>query len=268
MNEISGADVFENVLSKTDKIIYNLFYMIREKENAFITTDNTTYIIAQSNEHTPLWIWLREKSEGSIKEEICNIIESRLSINYDFKVIADEKYVIDILNCIAHKIGINYKVKMPMTVYACNYIKNVKISGQIIKPNDEYKEILARFITDMAYDAENNIISENEANGFASKMTNADNLYLWKDNEVIVSMAMVPHKTKEYARINTVFTDREHRGKGYAGMLLSKISEMLLKENIIPMLYADSRNPASNSTYQKIGFEKYGEVTEYIFIKE
>lgn len=31
------------------------------------------------------------------------------------------------------------------------------------------------------------------------------------------------------------------------------------------LLYADARNPAANKAYQKIGFEKQGEITEFIF---
>lgn len=267
MRKIIGEDkVFENVLNKTDKIIYNLFYLIREKENAFTATDEATYIIGQSNESTPLWMWLKEKPDGTIDKEIYDIVESRLLLNHNLKVVAHEKNVNDILNSIAQKKEVNYKVNMPMTVYACNNVKKVSISGQVVKPKEEHKEILIKFITDMVYDVEKNIMNENDANGFANWAVNADNLYLWENNDAIVSMAMIAHKTNEYARINTVFTEREQRGKGYVGMLLYKLSEMLLKEDIIPMLYADSRNPASNSAYQKIGFEKYGEITEYIFI--
>ncbi|HEX3078318.1 MAG TPA: GNAT family N-acetyltransferase [Lachnospiraceae bacterium] len=48
-------------------------------------------------------------------------------------------------------------------------------------------------------------------------------------------------------------------------MLISEISANLLRENKIPMLYADARNPASNAAYEKIGFIKQGEVTEFVF---
>lgn len=267
MRMAKGTDeVFENVLDKTDRIIYNLFYLIREDEKAFIATDDATYIIGQKNEHAPLWIWLREKPEGTNYKEICEILESRLEINHDLKVHAYEKHITDILNNISQKTAINYTESMPMIVYACNNVTSINnLSGQIIKPLEEYREILKRFISDMVYDAENIVMSQDDASGFANSAVNSKNLYLWENNGRIVSMAMIAHKTKEYARINTVFTDREQRGKGYAGMLVSKISGILLKEGIIPMLYADSRNPASNFVYQKIGFEKYGEITKYMF---
>ena len=66
-------------------------------------------------------------------------------------------------------------------------------------------------------------------------------------------------------RINTVVTRREKRGRGYAGMLVGTLCQKLLAEGVRPMLYADAAYPSSNRAYQKIGFTKTGEVTEYAF---
>lgn len=263
------GESFEGILDKKDRIIYNLFYLIREGDNAFFITDDSTYIIGQGNESAPLWMWLKQIPEENVEKEICDIIESRLVLNQNLQLNAYEGYARRILDRVSKKTGLGY-VSVPMIVYACNQaISRYKISGQIVTPKEEHKEIMARFITEfiteITYDAEKTAINENKANGFANAMVNSNKLFLWEDDGKIVSMARIAHKTREYARINTVFTEREQRGKGYAGMLVGKMSEKLLEENIIPMLYADARNPASNAAYQKIGFVKYGEVTEYIF---
>ena len=60
-------------------------------------------------------------------------------------------------------------------------------------------------------------------------------------------------------------TDRAKRGHGYAGMLVASLCRELLAHGATPMLYADADYPASNRAYQKIGFEKAGEVTQYRF---
>ena len=51
----------------------------------------------------------------------------------------------------------------------------------------------------------------------------------------------------------------------YAGMLVGTLCRKLLAEGVRPMLYADAAYPSSNRAYQKIGFTKTGEVTEYAF---
>jgi uncharacterized protein len=251
---------FEKILDKKDRIIYNLFYLIREGDNAFFATDNSTYIIGQGNESAPLWMWLKQIPDENVEKEICAIIESRVVLNQNLQLNAYEGYARGILDRVSNKTGIGYYVSAPMIAYACNQaISRYKISGQIVTPEEKHKEIMAKFITqfiaEITYDAEKTAINENKANGFANAMVNSNKLFLWEDGGKIVSMAMIAHRTREYARINTVFTEREQRGKGYAGMLLGKMSRKLLEENLIPMLYADSRNPASNAAYQKIGFQ-------------
>lgn len=267
MRIIDGTEKsFDKILGKKDKIIYNLFYLIREGDNAFFATDDSKYMIGQSNERAPLWMWLKQIPDENVEKEICDIIKSRLVLNQNLQLNAYEEYAKKILDSISKETGLGYCISMPLIAYACNQvISRDKISGQIVMPKEEHKEIMARFITEMTYDAEKITNDEINANGFANAMVNSNRLFLWEDSGKIVSMAMIAHKTREYARINTVFTEREQRRKGYAGMLLGTMSEKLLDENIIPMLYADARNPASNAAYQKIGFVKYGEVTEYVF---
>ena len=46
-------------------------------------------------------------------------------------------------------------------------------------------------------------------------------------------------------------------------MLVAEMSRLLLGQGLLPLLYADASNPASNRAYQKIGFEQVGRVTEY-----
>lgn len=271
MRIIDGTEeILEKILGKKDRIIYNLFYLIREGDSAFFATDDSTYIIGQGNESAPLWMWLKQIPDENVENEICDIIKSRLVLNQYLQLNAYDEYARKILDRVSKKTGLGYCVSVPMIAYACNQaISRHKISGQIVTPKEEHKEIMARFITEfiteITYDTEKTAINESKANGFANAMVNSNNLFLWEDDGKIVSMARIAHKTGEYARINTVFTEREQRGKGYAGMLVGKMSEKLLEENRIPMLYADARNPASNAAYQKIGFVKYGEVTEYVF---
>ena len=76
-------------------------------------------------------------------------------------------------------------------------------------------------------------------------------------------MALIASRDQETARINTVVTERSRRGHGYAGMLVAEMSRLLLEQGLLPLLYADASNPASNRAYQKIGFEQVGRVTEY-----
>lgn len=75
-------------------------------------------------------------------------------------------------------------------------------------------------------------------------------------------MTDITHRTARYARLNAVVTAREHRGQGYAEMLVSSVTQQLLQDGLAPMLYADAGYPPSNAVYRKIGYVKQGEIME------
>lgn len=96
-------------------------------------------------------------------------------------------------------------------------------------------------------------------------MINCEQLLLWKVDGEVCAMAMIAQNINRVARINSVVTFRQKRGKGYAKMLVADICRRLLDDGVTPMLYADTQNKSSNSVYQNIGFVKTGEVTQYKF---
>lgn len=62
MRSIKGDDsVFEKLVLSKKEYVFNLFYLIRSAENALMLTDDCTYIIAQSNKDTPMWIFIKKK---------------------------------------------------------------------------------------------------------------------------------------------------------------------------------------------------------------
>ncbi len=57
-------------------------------------------------------------------------------------------------------------------------------------------------------------------------------------------------------RIGYVCTDPAFRGRGYASVLVSKLSEILLAEGAVPNLAFE--NPAAGSIYRRLGFQEVG----------
>lgn len=263
MRRISGSDnVFSKLIKDKDEVTYNLLCQICFDENAFIVTDDNSYIIAQNDVKRPMWIFLNKKPEDS--KEIASIILERLGENSRFSIIANEKYIRDILNLVSTKTKLKYKVNMKMNAYSCEKVNECKLNGRVVCPSKKYRDIMAKLIIEMERDAEKINVSNKDAYGFADDNVDSKNIFLWEDDGV-VAMAKVSHKSDKYARINTVVTDSSKRNKGYGRMLVSKITKELLNEKLIPMLYADASNPISNKMYRRIGYEKQGEVTEFIF---
>jgi predicted GNAT family acetyltransferase len=70
--------------------------------------------------------------------------------------------------------------------------------------------------------------------------------------------------TPEVARVSFVYTPAEERGKGYAGAVVASLSQARLDAGQkLCCLYADARNPVSNSIYRKIGYVFTGRSSHY-----
>ena len=257
------------LLSENDKVLFNLFYLIAESGTAFWVTDDQSYLIGQTNERLPLWIWISDTAEEAAYAEIQTILTERLALNPTLKITAAAEKIQPILQKISASKKVSYKSEVPMVIYRCDKVTNPKkASGHSIFSNESHKDILARFITGMVSDLANRPMEDGEAEGFANDVAGSENLYLWEDNGTVVSMAMIAHRTPEFARINTVYTDSAHRGKGYAGMLVGEVTQKILEEGRIPMLYTEQDNVCSNAAYRRIGYYVCGELTSFIFERE
>ena len=155
---------------------------------------------------------------------------------------------------------------MALNAYVCRAAHSPARRGRMVAPESARQPVMASLLRQLVEDGEHQTLRDEDAQGFATAMVGSDRLFLWEDESgEVCAMAMIAHKNEKTARINTVVTDRAKRGNGYAGMLVASLCETLLSQGVTPMLYADAANPSSNRAYQKIGFEKTGEVTQYRF---
>lgn len=71
---------------------------------------------------------------------------------------------------------------------------------------------------------------------------------------------------KNISRVGGVYTPPDMRGKGYASALVAAFSQYQLDQGKKTCcLYADARNPVSNSIYRKIGYEFVSRSSHYVF---
>lgn len=101
----------------------------------------------------------------------------------------------------------------------------------------------------------------------AKKEVDSGNLYLWIVDDTPVAMAKLAHRSLRHARINEVYTSRNHRKQGYASAIVAELCGQILEEGLTPLLYADAKNPDSNKVYQSIGFVEAGRIEEIKFTK-
>ena len=92
---------------------------------------------------------------------------------------------------------------------------------------------------------------------------------LWCVDDVPVAMAghASPVKTPTglVTRVGPVYTPAPFRGHGYGSAVTAALSATLLGLGSRVMLYTDATNPTSNGVYQRLGYERLDQVTQFKF---
>lgn len=266
MRLADGRDyVFDSLMSEDDNINYNLFYVIRNDPSSFIVTDDKYYIYAQNSRRAPHWLFIKEQPSEEAFEELVALIAGMMKLNPLLKINGNSAFLTPILNAVAERYGQAYGRELSMNVYACRgELKIVDHVGKMISPAEEHRQILTEYVTEMASDRTGYFMPTEDTEKFVSALVNSSSLFLW-ENERIVSMAQIAHRSEKYARINTVFTDALSRGHGYTRMLIGELTKMLISEGLTPVIYADINDEEVINAYTDIGYDKFGSITQFAF---
>jgi predicted GNAT family acetyltransferase len=225
-------------MSEDDVITYNLFNVIRSDSASFIVTDDKYYIYAQNSRRAPHWLFIKEQPDDAAFEEIVALIAGMMKLNPLLQINGTPEFVKPILNAVSERYGKTYVTELEMNVYACHELSTIEHVGKMISPSEKHRQILTEYVTEMANDRTGYFMPTDDVEKFVSLLLGSPTLFLW-ENERIVSMAQIVHKTDKFARINTVFTDAASRGHGYTRMLIGELTKMLMDEGLTPVIYAD-----------------------------
>ncbi len=140
------------------------------------------------------------------------------------------------------------------------------VSGELDHPQKKEEELVASWVEAFGNDAllRTEKMTHDQAVKKADSLIEAKNIAVWRvDNKPVAQAAFAG--TPDVARVNLVYTPPELRGKGYASAIVANLTQQLLNQGKkMCCLYADARNPVSNSIYRKIGYEFQGRSSHYI----
>lgn len=263
-------DVHDQILNQdrfiADEVQYNLIHRICDsKSSTCLKASDETMIYAQS-ESQNAWLWI---SKEVADNEKINLMQELLHF---FKgttlpgVSGDPTTVEHFAKVYSEANGLQYYQYMIMESYFCSAVKRpINIRGTIQQATKQDVETVAEFLagfSEGAYGATVDPVSQIPA---AEGIIGTGNLYLWVVGGHPVSMANIAHRSPRHARINAVYTPPSFRKKGYASTVVGELCSILESECLVPMLYADLKNPNSNKVYRNIGFVESGKVVDIKF---
>ena len=81
INGAAAREEAQRLLTPDELVTMNLFELIFSFPEASAWTDHESFIIGQSNEKTPIWMWLSERCGSESAECAADIIASRLEFS-------------------------------------------------------------------------------------------------------------------------------------------------------------------------------------------
>jgi len=161
--------------------------------------------------------------------------------------------------------GRSAHLKMRERLYKCEQAATLTYASGSLRPaQQEDKGMLWDWCLRFCVDAG----IEDEAIYFKARLPRkiADrSLFVWQADEA-VSMAGLERETSRGVAISWVYTPPHLRNRGYATASVAALTRQSLESGKeFCCLYADLANPASNSIYQKLGYQPIFDVQDWIF---
>jgi len=247
---------------KNDKILFTIVNLILTSDSLEYYTDGENYLICRSNPNTPIWVWNKDNISEPIVNEILIKLDSMLDEEKVIQITSKEVIFNKLMERYEDIVVDNYFMQkgnyLQMKAYECkNLIKPKNMIGHKERPTYDDLELLAYFqkceVEDTLREEYAKEVTYESLLETAKRHIDTPNFYVWKvDGRIVATAGYIDN------RISMVFTNREDRGHGYAGMLCYELCEEVIEHGKTPVLYADADYIPSNRAYQKIGFEEVG----------
>jgi uncharacterized protein len=261
--------VLEQPAYMKDEAAYNLLHLITESKLALcLTSRGRKIIFAQTPEHNA-WLWVAEQAADSERDKLLQqLVDYLVKRNIDLPGVTGTARTVELF---AERYSaarrLTYETHMGMESYSCpNAPYRPQVAGRLRVANRQDAPVIAAFLAGFQEDALGEPSEASSHHAAAEWMCSSGKLYVWVIDDEIVSMANLAHRSRRYGRINSVYTPRTHRKKGYASAIVSALCSILHSEKLIPMLYADQQNPDSNRVYRNVGFLPSGVVNDIRFL--
>jgi GNAT superfamily N-acetyltransferase len=249
-----------------DEVRFNLFNTISGGALAVALQAEDGGAVALANPGRNMWLWIDPALRDAYAASVIDELAERLKEAKLPGVVAAPGNAELFSKEYCRKSGAVGKLDFDLAAYACPKVSApAGVPGGMEKAGEEHAEIAADFLIGFNRDCFQVETSPEDARTAAAGLIGADKLFLWNAGGMPVCMAAVANRSPRHARIGYVYTPPQERKKGYASALVAQVSRMVSEEGLVPMLYADVKNPDSNKVYRVIGYLDAGVIREIGF---
>lgn len=242
-------------LLKGDSITYSVLIRILQGTCTDIFTDHEKAVVCYSCPPWPVWVWCRDLSMADeigacLKENFP--VEQGYDIILSYELLEQLRQEDEYFRSVSNKMGLkSYRLDHICAVdYPCE-------GGVRLVREDEIQSLVGIW-QDMHREMEGRVLTPKHCEATLHRMVGDKCLFAWHNNTGGIVSLTGRGDQGEYSKITSVYTLPQHRRKGYAINLVHAVTETILTDGLIPILYTDAGYDASNACYQKIGYRQVG----------
>lgn len=248
-------------LMQGESITYSVLIRILQGECTDIFTDHESVIVCYSSAPWPVWVWCRDSEDRTAVMEIARCLKAHFPLEQGYDIILSYALLEKLRD--TDEYFRNAKDGMGLLSYRLDAINEIEYpcQGSMGLVREEEISGLIGIWQDMHMEMEGRSFTLEHCEQSIRRCVEEKSLFAWR-NDVgeIVALTRRGDQTP-YSKITSVYTLPEHRRKGYAINLVHGVTETILADSLIPILYTDAGYAASNACYQKIGYRQVGSLT-------
>ena len=241
-----------------EAITYSVLIKILQGECTDIFTDHESVIVCYSSEPWPIWVWCRDTEDSAAVMEIAWCLKEQFPVEQGYDIIL--RY--ELLESLRKRDEYYRNVKdgMGLLSYRLDAISDIDYpcQGEMSLVREDEITSLVDTWQAMHMEMEGRSFTSEHCEQSIRRMVEQKCLFAWRDDTGKIVALTGRGDQPPYSKITSVYTIPEHRRKGYAINLVHSVTQTMLVDGLIPILYTDAGYTASNACYQKIGYRQVG----------
>lgn len=250
--------IFKSKEFQKDKYKFNLILKNLSNSELELFSDEDNYIICRGSKKWPTWIWTKDGFDKSVITDIEELIKKYLT-NRQKDYFTCKKELYDMLVEINFE-NLNRDDYFEMGFLICRQTHKPKeCDGILTKPTEEDRMVLEKYWYDDCMEMNGtNPITIEQAKQDVDNFLKDDKFYIFRNPQNKIVCIVNYSITDNQAKLSHVYTPVEERRKGYAANLIYLVTNKLLEQGLVPLLYTDYNYFPSNKAYINAGYEDKG----------
>lgn len=248
-------------LMGADPVTFSVLIKILQGPCAHVFTDHKNAVVCHSASPWPVWVWCRDAGDRETVAQIAACLKEYFPVERGFDCILSYDLLEKLKETDAYFQGV--KQGMGLLSYRLDRIQEVShpCEGSVSFVREEEISSLVSVWQDMHMEMEGRAFTPERCERSIRRMVEEKVLFAWRSDDGEILALTGRGDQDGFSKITTVYTLPQYRRKGYAMNLVHAVTETILADGLIPILYTDADYAASNACYQKIGYRLVGRLT-------